>query len=257
MTTQTDEGNAGEVLSHVVQQVAQQSRTLAMHVTEHDDINAGAQERADTAIRRSQEALEQAHREALDIASKSLGTTGANLLGEFAAAADGIRQETLSSLEQLHQQHQAGVSELNDMAGQYTAEGQQLLERVLEILQQARQQTDEDRTRLQETYQAALDHATVEMQSQQREQGLQYEQALSSASAGLDARLDTALASNVSTYQEALTQATVSLNQAHQLHTDTVVVALDARWSKFSRILVAVTTASSLVAIAAIVIGVL
>ena len=209
MTTQTDEGNAGEVLSQVVQQVAQQSRTLAMHVTEHDDINAAAQERADTAIRRSQEALEQAHREALDIASKSLGTTGANLLGEFAAAADGIRQETLSSLEQLHQQHQASVSELNDMAGQYTAEGQQLLERVLEILQQARQQTDEDRTRLQETY------------------------------------------------QEALTQATVSLNQAHQLHTDTVVVALDARWSKFSRILVAVTTASSLVAIAAIVIGVL
>ena len=128
MTTQTDEGNAGEVLSHVVQQVAQQSRTLAMHVTEHDDINAAAQERADTAIRRSQEALEQAHREALDIASKSLGTTGANLLGEFAAAADGIRQETLSSLEQLHQQHQASVSELNDMAGQYTAEGQQLLE---------------------------------------------------------------------------------------------------------------------------------
>ena len=209
MTTQTDEGNAGEVLSQVVQQVAQQSRTLAMHVTEHDDINAAAQERADTAIRRSQEALEQAHREALDIASKSLGTTGANLLGEFAAAADGIRQETLSSLEQLHQQHQASVSELNDMAGQYTAEGQQLLERVLEILQQARQQTDEDRTRLQETY------------------------------------------------QEALTQATVSLNQAHQLHTDTVVVALDARWSKFSRILVAVTTASSLVAIAALVIGVL
>ena len=48
MTTQTDEGNAGEVLSHVVQQVAQQSRTLATHVTEHDDINAAAQERADT-----------------------------------------------------------------------------------------------------------------------------------------------------------------------------------------------------------------
>ena len=256
MTTQTDEGNAGEVLSHVVQQVAQQSRTLAMHVTKHDDINA-AQERADTAIQRSQEALERAHREALDTASKSLDTTGANLLGEFAAAADSIRQEASSSLEQLHQQHQASVSELNDIAARYAAEGQQLLERVLEILQQARQQTEEDRTRLQETHQAALDSATAEMQSQQREQGLQYEQALSSASAALQARLDKALASNVSAYQEALTQATVNLNQAHQLHADTVVAALDARWSKFSRILVAVTTASSLVAIAAIVMGVL
>ena len=92
--------------------------------------------------------------------------------GEFATASDGIRQETLSSLEQLHQQHLASVSELNDMAGQYTAEGQQLMERVLEILQQARQQTDEDRTRLQETYQAALDQATVEMQSQATRTGI-------------------------------------------------------------------------------------
>ena len=257
MTTQTDEGNAGEVLSHVVQQVAQQSRTLAMHVTEHDDINAAAEERVNKAIQQSQESLEQAHRKALNNASESLDTTGERLLGEFAAAADSIRQEASSSLEQLHQQHQANATELNAIAARYGDEGRQLLERVLEILQQARQQTEEDRTRLQETYQAALDHATVEMQSQQREQGLQYEQALSSASAGLDARLDTALASNVSTYQEALTQATVSLNQAHQLHTDTVVVALDVRWSKFSRILVAVTTASSLVAIAAIVMGVL
>ena len=138
MTTQTDEGNVGEVLSRVVKQVAQQSRTLATHVTEHDDINA-AQERADTAIQRSQEALERAHREALDTASKSLDTTGANLLGEFVAAADSIRQEASSSLEQLHQQHQASVSELNNIAARYAAEGQQLLERVLEILQQARQ----------------------------------------------------------------------------------------------------------------------
>ena len=257
MTTQTDEGNAGEVLSHVVHQVAQQSRTLATHVTEHDDINAAAQERVDTAIQRSQEALERAHREALDTASKSLDTTGANLLGEFAAFADGIRQEALSGLEQLRQQHEASVSELNAIAARYAAEGQQLLERVLEILQQARQQTEEDRTRLQETHQAALDNAAAELQSQQREQGLQYEQALSSASAALQARLDTALASNVSAYQEALTQASVNLNQAHQLHTDTVVAALDARWSKFRRILVAVATASSLVAIAAIVMGVL
>ena len=257
MTTQTDEGDAGEVLSHVVQQVAQQSRTLAMHVTEHDNINAAAEERVNKAIQQSQESLEQAHRKALNNASESLGTTGERLLGEFAAAADSIRQEASSSLEQLHQQHQANATELNAIAARYGDEGRQLLERVLEILQQARQQTEEDRTRLQETHQAALDNAAAELQSQQREQELQYEQALSSASAALQAKLDTALASNVSAYQEALTQATVNLNQAHQLHTDTVVAALDARWSKFRRILVAVATASSLVAIAAIVIGVL
>ena len=67
-----DQDNAEELLATIAQQVAQASRTTALHIEQHDDIEKGAQEKADVVISKVRETLETAHQSALDQATEAL-----------------------------------------------------------------------------------------------------------------------------------------------------------------------------------------
>ena len=60
-----DQDNAEELLTTIAQQVAQASRTTALHIEQHDDIEKAAQEKADVVISKVRETLETAHRSAV------------------------------------------------------------------------------------------------------------------------------------------------------------------------------------------------
>ena len=61
-----------EVLSAMAQQVAQQSRTVALHIAQHDEIEAVAQERANAIIDGIRADLQEAHEAALSRATEAL-----------------------------------------------------------------------------------------------------------------------------------------------------------------------------------------
>ena len=67
-----DQDNAEELLATIAQQVAQASRTTALHIEQHDDIEKAAQEKADVVISKVRETLETAHQSALDQATEAL-----------------------------------------------------------------------------------------------------------------------------------------------------------------------------------------
>ena len=52
---------SSEILAKTAQQVAQQSRTLALHIRQHDDIEAAAQEKANVLIDKLRTDLESAY----------------------------------------------------------------------------------------------------------------------------------------------------------------------------------------------------
>ena len=57
---------SGEILAKTAQQVAQQSRTLALHIRQHDDIEAAAQEKANVLIDKLRTDLESAYQSVLE-----------------------------------------------------------------------------------------------------------------------------------------------------------------------------------------------
>ena len=67
-----DQDNAEELLATIAQQIAQASRTTALHIEQHDDIEKAAQEKADVVISKVRETLESAHQSALDQATEAL-----------------------------------------------------------------------------------------------------------------------------------------------------------------------------------------
>ena len=73
MTTRPSEpGDSEEVLAKVAGQVAQQSRPLALHVRQHDDIETAAQQKADAVIENLRTSLETAHQTAVESAAGNI-----------------------------------------------------------------------------------------------------------------------------------------------------------------------------------------
>ena len=72
MTTQSENSKANELLSKVAQQQAQGSKTLGLHITQHESFESVTQERIERAIQQALSAIEQTHQTALANASTDL-----------------------------------------------------------------------------------------------------------------------------------------------------------------------------------------
>ena len=71
--TDTPDPEATEqLLASMAEQVAQQSRTTALHISQHDDIEAAVQERANAVIEGIRADLEAAHQAALARATEAM-----------------------------------------------------------------------------------------------------------------------------------------------------------------------------------------
>ena len=105
MTTQPSAPeDSEEVLAKVASQVAQQSRTLALHVRQHDDIEAAAQQKADAVIENLRVSLESAHQAAVEGAA---GNIQSELDREFRQSMTQALDEFRTSLGELTREHTA------------------------------------------------------------------------------------------------------------------------------------------------------
>ena len=145
MTTRLNTGSTDELLSKVAQQVAEASKTLGMHITQHDDINtAAAQELAESTIQQAQAALDQSLQNSLAASARQLDASKADLLSQFTAVADAIRVEAAGNLARLQEQHAA------------------LLQTMQDTIALAQQQLAAERDRLWEDYRKASENLTLE-----------------------------------------------------------------------------------------------
>lgn len=115
----------------------------------------------------------------------------------------------------------------------------------------------EQEQRLQQDYQKSLDNAFAINRQEREEQRSESEKLRDETVADLTSNLERAMEANTKEYQVAIAQATESLNAEQQRNNETIVAAIDTRWSKFSRILVGATVISTAVAIAAIMVALL
>ena len=105
MTTQpSTPEDSEEVLAKAASQVAQQSRTLALHVRQHDDIEAAAQQKADAVIGNLRASLESAHQVAVEGAA---GNIQLELDREFRERVTQSLDEFRTALSELTREHTA------------------------------------------------------------------------------------------------------------------------------------------------------
>ena len=86
-----------EITARLARQVAQQSSTLALHVQQHDDINAAAQKRSDEAIATAVAQLREAHHTAVEAALHGLEETGREIVQSL--------QDSLASEQKHREEH--------------------------------------------------------------------------------------------------------------------------------------------------------
>ena len=92
MTTQpSTPEDSEEFLAKAASQVAQQSRTLALHVRQHDDVEAAAQQKADAVIENLRASLESAHQVAVEGAAGNIqleldGSSGRESLNHWTSS---------------------------------------------------------------------------------------------------------------------------------------------------------------------------
>ena len=295
MTTRLNTGSADELLSKVAQQVAEASKTLGMHITQHDDINtaavAAAQELAESTIQQAQAALDQSLQHSLAASARQLDASKADLLSQFTAVADAIRVEAAGNLARLQEQHAARLEATTAQARadcaallqttqdaialaqqQLAAERdrlqqqhrraaesqrQEAADNLSDLQEQHRRATEAHRQRLTQEHESALDTLLTTGRNERAEQRSEFEQLRSRTVSELNSGLAAALEAGVNANHAAMADATASLNAEQQRNTDTAIDGINTTWAKFSRILIGATVVSTAVAVAALVVALL
>ena len=265
MTSPITNGPADEVLSSAVQQVVQQSRILALHVTRHEEWIAEARQQTDQAIEGARISLEQAYQAALTAADTQAEATKADLLAQFASAAATIQQEATTNLVQLQESQQQQASEIQ-------ANGAALLESLRSEISAARQQFAAERERMQCSHEEAaqtqrrtlnrehseaLENSLETTRRERQEQRDEYQKVRHQTISDLNTEMANALQTSADNYQSAMADATASLNAEHQRSNDAAISGINTAWTKFTRILIGATCVSAVIAVAALVVTLL
>ena len=177
--TGTDETeSAEEILAKTAQQVAQQSRTLALHIRQHDDIEAAAQEKADTVVGKLRDDLETAYQAALYATSREILSHQdrqfeERLTLELAAFGDHVREITGEFASRLQGQIEemeiaAGRARPFFITGKWPGWSPEIARN--------RKEAEEQRKSLEKAHDVRLTQATEALYRARTEQDARYEQ---------------------------------------------------------------------------------
>ena len=223
MTTHpSDPEDSEEVLAKVASQVAQQSRTLALHVRQHDDIEAAAQQKADAVIENLCASLETAHQAAVEGAA---GNIQSELDREF-------RQRMTQSLD-----------EFRTSLGELTREHTATLKAQLQEIEKAGE--------------AALSNATEIIRKEREEQRAEYHQLRTDTTNTLTELMNTTLEESSLATKANLEEHSRTVEREQTEHTEAALASAHGKWRKFSAITLAGTATAIAVAVAALAVTIL
>lgn len=261
MTTssaETSDPEANEtLLSVMAQQVAQQSRTTALHIAQHDEIEAVAQERANAVIDRVRADLLEAHEAALSRAREAMTASNDRELHRNLTNIAGKFNETLQELADQHarilKDHVAALEKL----GQETAERHdQEMEQIRVEIRTSREQAQEQRREMDRAHAANLAAVENTLTQERQQQEQQYQQFRADTNSDVKQLLDGALEENARHTDSRLEETGAAMVQQGR-ETHEALAASNARWRRLSMIVIGVSGLATAIATAALAIPLL
>ena len=249
---------AEEVLAKTAQQVAQQSRTLALHIRQHDDIEAAAQEKADTVVGKLRDDLESAYREALDATSREIITHqdrqfGERLTRELAAFGDRVREITGEFASRL----QGQIEEMERAAGESQDLHDRQMAQVESEIAKSRQEAEGHRQSLEKAHDTRLTQATEALDRARAEQDTHYEQLCSETIGNTRELLDGALEENSRATDAKLEDHRARVEEEQRASTAEAIQSVETRRKRSEKVLLAIALAAAAVAVASFIMAAL
>ena len=241
-----------KLLASMAQQVAQQSRTTALHIAQHDDIEAAAEDKAKAIIDKIRADLQEAHQVALAQATEAVTS---NHRRELHQNLTRIAERFNENLQELTNHHASTLKDHMDAlerVGQQNAEqhGREVEDLRAEI-RNARDQAQRQREELDEAHTKNLAATAEVLQAERTEHEQQYRQICSDTTAEMTRLLDTALEENNRTTDTKLAETGAAMAQQGQ-EVNNALAASNAHWRRLTTILIVATAATSAVALAAL-----
>ena len=248
-----DQDNAEELLATIAQQVAQASRTTALHIEQHDDIEKAAQEKADIVITKVRETLETAHQSALDQATEALKSSHNRELHTNLTTIAKKFNETLDDLVRRHRSTlQEHIETLKKADAERAESHSQEMDRVRNEVQRAEDQTQAQRREMEDSHREALAQTANTLERERAARNERYQQLCSDTTTRMEEILAGALEESAKTNEARFTETreTVARQKADA---DAVLAERDTKWRRTTLILAGATLTSIATAIAAVV----
>ena len=261
MTSSKNDQTEREAMSLMARQVAEGSRTLGLHIKQHDDITEEARAWAQEVISEGRRLLEEAHGQATD-----------EILRSFRDVADVLRQDAERFSEELRRQGTENAAGLKETAFQMAKTNEELLQRMESGIKAAEDTISSGTKSLLKEHEAILTKAASqfealleqqagasrklreeqeeELHQEHRRQLEQYQQLRNETMGLMKAEMEAVLEQVVKTNQEALELVTAKANQENKANTDEAIAAADRRWSSFTKGIIGTAIVSSTVAVA-------
>ena len=247
-----DQDNAEELLATIAQQVAQASRTTALHIEQHDDMEKAAQEKADVVISKVRETLETAHQSALDQATEALKSSHNQELHANLTTIAKKFNETLDDLVRHHRSTLQEHIETLKKADEERAESHsQEMDRVRNEVQRAEDQAQAQRREMEDSHREALAQTANTLEREREARNERYQQLCSDTTTRMEEILAGALEESAKTNEAKFTETreTVARQKADA---DAALAERDTKWRRTTLILAGATLTSIATAIAAV-----
>ena len=239
MTTSSDQSSDRDAMSLMARQVAEGSKTLGLHIKQHDDISEAAQMWAQDVITEGRRQLEENHKQVVVEAVKS-----------FNAVTETLRQDAQRLTAQLQEQGARDVASLRKTASELTETSEDLARKLEAVVKAAETAINQGAKLLLENHRKLREQQEEEL-GQERQRQLEEYRLLREETLGiLKAEMESVLAQAAKTYQEALEQAADKVNEENRANTDRAVAAMGRSWSGFAKTVMGAAVISSVVAIA-------
>ena len=247
-----DQDNAEELLATIAQQVAQASRTTALHIEQHDDIEKAAQEKADVVISKVRETLETAHQSALDQATEALKSSHNQELHTNLTTIAKKFNETLDDLTRHHRSTlQEHIETLKKADAERAESHSQEMDRVRNEVQRAEDQAQAQRREMEDSHREALAQAANTLERERAARNERYQQLCSDTTTRVEEILAGALEESAKTNEAKFTgtRETIARQKADA---DAALAERDTKWRRTTLILAGATLTSIATAIAAV-----
>ena len=247
-----DQDNAEELLATIAQQVAQASRTTALHIEQHDDIEKAAQEKADVVISKVRETLETAHQSALDQATEALKSSHNQ---ELHTNLTTIAKKFNGTLDDLVRRHRSILQEHIETlkkADEERAESHsQEMDRVRNEVQRAEDQTQAQRREMEDSHREALAQTANTLERERAARNERYQQLCSDTTTRVEEILAGALEESAKTNEAKFTETRETIAR-QKADADAALAERDTKWRRTTLILAGATLTAIAAAIAAV-----
>ncbi len=249
-----DQENPGDMLASIAQQVAQASKTTALHIKQHDDIEQAAQEKADLVIVKIREELERAHRLAVEHATEALKSSHNH---ELHRNLTNIAKRFNKTLDDLVSQHRSTLEEHIETLRKADRERAEIYNREAEqVRAEARKAMDEaqaQRRQMENSHKEALTAASDTLQRERGELNERFRQVCSDTTTRVEEMLATALEETARVNDARFTEAAKTID-AQKAETDTALAENAAKWRRTAILLAGAALTATVAAVAALVI---